>query len=422
MDKFAVLAIILAVVSVVRVRISNWPITGPMIFVGVGMLLSSDALGVLDFDIEDEGVVLAAELTLGLLLFADAARIDTATLRTTFSLPARLLGIGLPLSIALGTLLARLILPELSWSEAALLSAVLAPTDAALGQAVVTNSKVPVRIRQTLNVESGLNDGLVVPVIAIFSALTVGGVLESRGSIAGEAVTEIAIGLGVGALLGFLLGRVNSWVFSHHWTDEGGAQLVAFSAAIVGFSGATTLGGNGFIAAFVCGLAVRAFIGRRASDHVELSENIGQIGAEATFVIFGATMVLPAISEITVPIAILVIALLTVGRILPVALSMIGTGLKRPTVLFLGWFGPRGLASLLFGLLILAEEAERSGKLFTIVTLTIFCSVVLHGISAAPIATAYSKWFAKFGRPDLAELEGMVESPIRWRRTKKMSE
>lgn len=421
MANFAVLAIILAVVSVVRVRISRWPITGPMIFVGLGMALSDDALGVLDIDIEGEGVELAAELTLGLLLFSDAARIDTATLRTTFNLPARLLGIGLPLSIAFGTLLARLILPELTWSEAALLSAVLAPTDAALGQAVVTDTRVPVRIRQTLNVESGLNDGLVVPVVAIFSALAVGGVLEDRGSIAGEAATEIAIGVGLGALLGFLLGRVNPWVYSRHWTDEGGAQLVAFSAAIIAFSGATALGGNGFIAAFVAGLTVRALIGRRASDHVELAENIGQIGAEATFVIFG-TMVLPAIDQITVPIAILVIALLTVGRILPVALSMIGADLKRPTVLFVGWFGPRGLASLLFGLVILAKETELSEKLFTIVTLTIFCSVVLHGISAAPTAAVYSKWFDKFGRPDLAELEGMTESPIRWHRNKRPSQ
>ncbi len=415
MDKFAVLALILALVSVMRVKIAHWPITGPMIFVGLGMLLSPDALGVLDIGLEDEGVALTAEFTLGLLLFSDAARIDTATLRHAFSLPARLLGIGLPLTIAVGTVLALLFFSDLNWAEAALLASILAPTDAALGQAVVSDKRIPVRVRQTLNVESGLNDGLVVPVVAVFAALATEGVLDGKMSIVGEAAAEIGIGIGVGALLGVLLGQVNPWVHSRKWTDEGGARLVAFSAAIMAFSAAAALGGNGFISAFVCGVAVRAFIGRSAADHVELAENIGQIGAEVTFVVFGATLVLPAISEVTVPIAIFVILILTVGRMVPVAISLLGTGVRSWTVAFFGWFGPRGLASLLFGLLVLSENEADGGQLFPIVTFTIFCSVVLHGLTAGPGASAYSRWFEKNGRPELAEYADMVESPIRWR-------
>jgi len=417
--NIAILAAILAFVSVIRVRITSLPITGPIIFVGIGMLLSPEVLGFLDVGIEDEGVVLTAELTLGLLLFSDAARIDAATLRSSFSLPARLLGIGLPLTIGLGTLLALLFITELNWAEAALLAAIVAPTDAALGQAVVSNKSVPVRVRQTLNVESGLNDGLVVPVVAVFAALAAGGVLESRWAIVGEAAAEIGIGIVVGGVLGALLSQVNPWVHKHNWTDENGARLVAFSAAIVAFAASTALGGNGFIAAFVCGLTVRALIGRKTEDHVELAENIGQIGAEVTFVVFGATMVWPALGEVTPSILIFVVAILTVGRMLPVALSLLGTGLKTWTVIFFGWFGPRGLASLLFGLLIIDEANETKSLLFTIITITIFCSVVLHGITAAPGAKAFSRWFEKSGRADLAELGEMVESPIRWRLSKR---
>ena len=419
MTSIAILAAVLALVSVVRIRITKLPFTAPMIFVGAGMLLSPDVLNLFDVGLEEEGVVLIAELTLGLLLFSDAARIDSATLRSSFSMPARLLSIGLPLTIGLGTVFALLLLDELSWAEAALVAAVLAPTDAALGQAVVANKSVPVRVRQTLNVESGLNDGLVVPVVAVFAALAAGGVLESRSAILGEAAAEIGIGIAVGGVLGAILSRVNPWVHAKKWTDEGGAQLVAFSAAIVAFTASTALGGNGFIAAFVCGLTVRALIGRSTADHVELAENIGQIGAEVTFIVFGAKLVWPALSELTLPIIIFVILTLTVGRMLPVALSLIGTGVKSWTVVFFGWFGPRGLASLLFGLLIVSEEGSGESPLFTIITITIFCSVVLHGITAAPGAKAYSVWFSKHGRPEMAELGDMAESPIRWRLNKK---
>lgn len=386
-----------------------------MVFVGIGMLLSPDALGLLDIELDEEGVILTAELTLGLLLFSDAARIDAATLRSAFSLPTRLLGLGLPLTIGLGTVMALVLLPELSWPAAALLAAVVAPTDAALGQAVVSNKSVPVRVRQTLNVESGLNDGLVVPIVAVFAALAAGGVLESRGAIVGEAGAEIGIGIVVGAVLGALLSKLNPWVHENMWTDEGGARLVAFSSAVIAFTASSAFGGNGFIAAFVCGMTVRALIGRETEDHVELAENIGQIGAEVTFVVFGATMVWPALGEATPSIIIFAIGVLTVGRMLPVALALAGTGLKLWTVGFFGWFGPRGLASLLFGLLIIDESNPTKSLLLTIITITILFSVVLHGITAAPGAKAYSRWFAKSGRPDLNELGMLTENPIRWR-------
>ena len=325
----------------------------------------------------------------------------------------------MPLSIGVGTVIAMVTLTDVSWAAAALLGAVLAPTDAALGQAVVSNNRVPVRIRQTLNVESGLNDGLVVPIVAVFAALVTGDVLESRFSIVGEAVVEILIGAAVGLSLGLLIGRVNPWVHKKNWTDQGGARLVAFSAAITAFTAATTFGGNGFIAAFVCGLTVRALIGEQTANHVELAENVGQIGAEVTFVVFGATMVVPALQGLSFEIVVFSLAILTVGRILPVRLSMLGTGVKPWTVLFIGWFGPRGLASLLFGLVILGKETETGDELFTIITVTIFFSVVLHGITAAPLSNLYSQWFAKHGRPEMAEAGDMSESPIRWRLNKR---
>lgn len=418
MIDLAVIAAILALVAAARHRITALPMTAPMLFVAAGVLLGPDVAGLLKIELESESVALLAEFTLALLLFSDAARIDVRRLRAAVGIPIRLLGIGLPLTIALGTVLSAWLLTDLTWVEAALVAAVLAPTDAALGEAVVTNLAVPVRIRQALNVESGLNDGLVVPAVVILLSLAAGRELESPGRLAVDALAEIGLGLAIGVTVSFLMARLVGWAMDHSWSDAEGYRLVALAAAVGAFAGATAAGGNGFIAAFVCGLLVRSFLGDHVREHTELTEDVAQIGAAATFVVFGALLVWPAFGDVTIPIALCAVGTLTVGRMLPVWIALFGSGLKAPTVAFIGWFGPRGLASMVFGLLVIQEEQlVGRGDLFSIIVIVIVVSVVLHGITAAPWAARYADWFRRHGVADMEESVMVEAAPVRGQRT-----
>lgn len=388
-----------------------------MLYVTAGIVLGPDVAGVLQVKLDDESVVLAAELTLAVLLFSDAARIDSGILRESLSLPGRLLGIGLPLTIALGTAVTALLLTDLTWVEAALVAAVLAPTDAALGQAVVSDARVPVRIRQSLNVESGLNDGLIVPVVAVLLKLSAGDDVLSFWALVGKVLLELGIGVAVGSTIGLVMGQLVPWIEDQSWMDFEDLRLVAVGGSLATFAGATVIGGNGFITVFVCGLALRRVMGKRATKHTELAEDLGQIGASATFFLFGALMVIPAFTLFSWQIGLCALVTLTAGRMIPVALATIGTGLRIPTVAFIGWFGPRGLASMLFGLLIVAEQISEADQLFSIVAIVIVTSVFLHGMTSAPGAARYSQWFSQHGQhSEMAEARQSPESPIRWRR------
>jgi len=413
----AVIGIVLALISLFRQRMRSLPITGPILFVATGLILGPDVLGVLKLDLDDEFVVTLAELTLAMVLFSDAARIDTKCGRKSFALPGRMLSIGLPLTIALGTVVTRLLLSELTWAEAALVATILAPTDAALGEAVVSNPAVPSRIRQALNVESGLNDGLVVPVFTLLLAVVAGSELEGTGSLVGEAVSEIVLGLLVGVVVAWAMSWLVPEVKRREWIDEEGFRLVAFGCGLAAFAGAEVIGGNGFLAAFTCGMAARYRLGPSMTKHSELAEDAGQVGASATFVVFGALLVVPALDAVTPLVVVCALGALTLGRMMPVAISLIGAGLMRPTIGFLGWFGPRGLASMLFGLLIVTDgHVDEADALFSVVVVTILLSVVLHGTTAAPWAKRYGDWFAEHGPmdEDMPEMEQVLESPVRW--------
>lgn len=420
MTDLAVFALLLAGVSLARERIRSLPLTTPMIFVGLGLLLGPDGFGAIELDIQDEAVVLVAELTLALVLFSDATRIEPGRNKLSIALPARLLAIGLPLTIGLGTLMTKLLLTDLSWAEAALVATVLAPTDAALGEAVVSNPAVPVRIRQALNVESGTNDGLVVPVFSVFLALVAGSELEGAGSLVGEALREIGIGVATGGAIAVALGFAVPFVKARGWTDAEGYRLVVLGSGLAAYAGAEALDGNGFLAAFACGLVARVIIGTSTPEHGELAEDVGQLGASATFVIFGALLVVPSVEVVSVLVVVCAIGSLTVGRMLPVAISMIGSGLRTPTVAFMGWFGPRGLASMLFGLLLAAEgDVDPEGDLFSVIVLVVLASVILHGLTAAPGAQRYAAWFeAHPVSHEMAEAEEVPMSRVRWRRSR----
>jgi NhaP-type Na+/H+ or K+/H+ antiporter len=413
----ALVAGVLAVVAAIRHLITDLPITAPMLYVAAGVVLGPDVAGLLQIELENETVAVLAELTLALILFSDAARIDVRRLRHTVALPARLLGIGLPLTIASGTLLTALLLTDLNWIEAALIAAVLAPTDAALGEAVITNEAVPLRIRQALNVESGLNDGMVVPAVTIFLSLGIGAELDDPGRLVLDALGEIGLGVVFGAVIAFALSHVTTLAMERNWTDSEGSRLLMLGGALGAFAGSTAADGNGFIATFVCGLLLRAFMGEPVDRQTTLTEDVAQIGATATFVLFGALLVLPAFDALTPLVALCALGTLTIGRMIPVAISLVGAGLRPTTVAFVGWFGPRGLASMVFGLLVIQEEALAGREqLFAVIVLVIVTSVVLHGVSAAPLANRYGRWFDRHGNHDMEELAAVEPAMLRGQR------
>ncbi len=415
MQDIAIIAAVLVVVASVRDRIAGWPLTPPMLFVGAGMLLGPGLLGAIKIDVPEGMVISLTEVTLALLLFADASRVDISRMSRRNNLPARLLGIGLPLTIALGTAIVGVLLVDLDWVHALLVGAVLAPTDAALGEAVVTDERVPLRIRQGLNVESGVNDGMVVPVVTVALALLVGEELDEPTIILTDALKEIVFGVFCGFVVGFILGRLLPWLRASHWAENESLRFVAFGGAIAAWAGAEYLGGNGFIGAFIAGMTLRSLGGEGVCARTELVEDVGTMGSSAAFIWFGATVVWPAMEGLTVPLVLCVLALLTVARMVPVAIALIGSGLRAPTVAFMGWFGPRGLASMLFGLLIREQYDAEDPVLFHIIALTVFASVVLHGVTAAPWAAAYGRWWTECEAddPDMAEGYPGMHAPLR---------
>jgi NhaP-type Na+/H+ or K+/H+ antiporter len=315
-------------------------------------------------------------------------------LRDEFGLPVRLLGIGLPLTILAGALIGKLVLPNLTWLEAAALGAILAPTDAALGQAVVSAPSVPLRIRQALNVESGLNDGIALPVVLIFAALGSMGGGEGRSAAdwVQFAALQVTLGPLAGVTVAWIGGRLITWSDSREWMDGRFARLAGISLALLSFASAELIGGNGFIAAFVAGMTLGNSQRGKCEYLYSFLEAEGQLLALLVFLLLGLSFAWPTLAESDGTMWLYAGLSLTVVRMVPVAISMIGTGLRPPSVLFLGWFGPRGLASLLFAILILEEAALPHGQLvFNVVILTVLGSVFAHGMSAAPAATWYGK-------------------------------
>ena len=391
----ATLALALLAFAAISGRITGTPITSAMVFTGVGLLVGADALGLVELAPEGETVKLLAEATLTLVLFADASRIDLRALRADIGIPARLLGIGLPLTLVAGFLAALGVLGELTWAEALVLAVVLAPTDAALGQAVVTLPRLPSRIRQSLNVESGLNDGICVPLFLVALAVA----QAETGAIGDGAATRlVSEQIGYGILGGIVGGATAAAVVvmssRRGLVDAGWLQIVPLAGAGLAYGIATPLGGSGFIAAFVGGFVFGWLRRQRGGEVGYLLEQGGATLGAVTFVVFGAVLLGPALGELTWPIALYALLSLTVVRMLPVAIALLGTAARRPTVGFLGWFGPRGLASIVFAIILVEEGGlPHDDTIVTTVYFTIGLSVLAHGLSAAPLAERYARWF-----------------------------
>ena len=414
--QLVTLALILLGFAAISGRIEGTSVTPAMLFTAAGLVVGVDALGLIDPAAEGLEVEVFAEATLGVVLFSDAARIDLAALRRSLHIPTRLLGIGLPLTIVAGFAVALVVLPDLAWPEALLVAIILAPTDAALGQAVVTSNRLPVRIRQSLNVEAGLNDGICVPLFLIALAIA----LAQDGAIGhGHAVQLVFEKIGYGVVMGVLAGALAAAVVVHgtarKFIDDTWLQVVPLAGALLAFTLAEAIGGSGFIAAFVGGMAFGGMRRRHGGEVLHLIEQTGAVLAAVTFVLFGAVLLGPAMRDLTWQIALYAVLSLTAIRMIPVAVSMLGTGMRGPTVAFLGWFGPRGAASLVFALLVLEEEdtLPHENAILTASFVTIGLSVLAHGLTAAPLAQRYADWHD--ARASETPVESGEEEELPWR-------
>lgn len=389
-DLGVIAAVVLAYALISR-PLERTIVTPPMVFVAAGILAGPKVLDIVGLDIASGSGLVVAEVALVIVLFTDASRIDLRTLRGNASLPARLLAIGMPLTIGAGVIAAALLVTDLDFWEGAVLAAILAPTDAALGKAVVSSDQVPARVRQALNVESGLNDGLSVPFLFLFLALAVEQVTG-----AGDWVRFAVEQIGIGAAVGIGAGGLGAWAIDHAvrrtTITPTFQQLSIVALAVVAWAVAGELDGNGFIAAFAGGM-VAGRITPVCGEHIlDFAEDEGELLNLAVFFIFGVAA-LDFLDAMTWEIALFGLLSLTVIRMLPVALSLLGAGLRVDSIAFIAWFGPRGLASIILALVVLEEEPELPAIDFVLaaMTLTVLASVLAHGITARPLVRAYGR-------------------------------
>ena len=388
--NLAVLAIFIFIYSVIAGRIERLPIGGPILFVAFGLVCGPVGLGALRLEISAEGLRLVAELALAVVLFSDAARTRLTVLEHSGQIPARLLLIGLPLTIALGTWIGRLVFPELPLIEVAILATMLAPTDAALGSPVVTNPAVPGESREGLKGESGLNDGICVPILFLLLAFEAqGGALTGGASLALRLVTQQ---IGIGLICGLSLAALGWWIINRlsgrSWISENWRQIAGLALALSCFTTAQALGGSGFISSFCGGLLFGALARSQKTELLHTAEGIGDLLSLATWVAFGATAVGQMASRCTLTVVLYSVLSLTVIRMAPVLVSLIGSPLAAPARLFIGWFGPRGLASIVFIVIVLNHHLPGHETLSLVVVCTVVLSIVAHGLTANPLIKA----------------------------------
>ncbi|MGH3280175.1 MAG: cation:proton antiporter [Trebonia sp.] len=391
------LAIVAALVfawSTLSARLERFDVTAPMTFVAAGLLLTHGPVAFLGVTPSNELIKGLAEFTLALVLFSDASRVGLHELRADAVLYLRLLGAALPLAIGLGALLALALVSTNIWL-ALLVGAALAPTDAALGAGMMANPVIPARIRRLINVESGLNDGIATPFVSVALVGAAAG-----GEVSGHGPTAAVAGLAVGILAGVAVGSVGGLLVKaarrRGWAAEGFACSAVLGLAVCAYASALALHGNGFIAAFVGGLAFGTTGGRGGEPLVPFVEETGALVSLLVWLTFGAVAVTPAVEGLTWQIVLYAVLSLTAVRMVPVAVALVGARLGRATVALVGWFGPRGLASVVFALLALEELGSRTaGHAVAVITITVMLSVVAHGATAHPLATRYARLLAR---------------------------
>ena len=398
--NIAALAVVSACVLIwglVSARLERWDVSAPIAFVVLGLVVTHGPTDIIHFNLHSSTIRSLAEVTLALVLFADASRVNVRALRSDAALPARLLGIGLPLTIGAGAATAALLFGSSGLWVAAAIGAIVAPTDAALGASIMQDQRVPSGVRRLLNVESGLNDGIATPFVNLFIAGAVTTEAVS-GTHLSKAVVELVGGAGLGIAIGVVGAVLLALARRHRWSAPGVRPLAILALALFAYSASVLAGTNGFIAAFVAGMAFGTVDRHNDEAALEFTEQAGTLLSLLVWFIFGAVMLVPGMEDLSWRDAVFALLALTLLRMAPVAIALAGTGLDRVTVAFVGWFGPRGLASVVFGLIAVDSLAPSESKVvLAAVTLTVALSVLLHGVSASPLAARYGRYATRFG-------------------------
>jgi sodium/hydrogen antiporter len=419
--ELALFALLLAAYALIAARLERFSIGPAMAFVALGLLVSEDLLGPVSVEPDAEPVKILAEAALTLLLFVDASEVRGKALRHDAGTIARLLGIGLLLTIVLGSLGATLLFPGISLGLALLIGSSLAPTDAALGQPVVANHHVPARIRRLLNVESGLNDGIATPFVLLGVALATAEATGHSGWLADAAIDSL-VGVVVGVVVGFAGGKLLAIAGRAGWSSRASSQLVVLALAGACYLVSIAAGGNGFIAAFVGGLAFGAGTDEQGRRSVRFTEAQGSLLAIGVWTSFGLILAGELATSLwNVEAIVYAILSLTLFRMLPVAVALVATRFGISTTLFIGWFGPRGLASIVFliiGLEAFHEANVDPGPFAAAVSWTVLLSIILHGLSAGPLAARFGRRTATLpaDAPELADTPDMPVPRHAWPR------
>jgi len=384
----AVLALFVLGYSVVAGRVERSWISGPIVFTAAGVILGPNVLGLLRLDLDALDLRVLAEATLALVLFTDAANADLRVLRRTVTLPERLLLIGLPLTILLGFAVAWLIFPDLGIVELGLLATMLAPTDAALGKPVLVNPAVPANIRESLNVESGLNDGLCVPIIVILLGLAID--TQIKHGTATHVLLVVVEELGIGVVVGLVLAAggvaLLRWATALGWLNDTWS-LVSIPALAGGcFAMAQAIGGSGFIACFVGGLLLGALLPKHRHERLRGAEGLGEALSLMTWLVFGSIVARQLLNHASLAFILYAVLSLTVVRMLPVALCLLGARVTLAESLLVGWFGPRGLTSIVFAIMVFDAELPGNVTLISTVAWTVVLSIIAHGLTANSFA------------------------------------
>lgn len=386
--------------GLVSARLERWDVTAPIAFLILGLGTANGPFAMIHLNLHSSDIRSVAEIALALVLFADASRVNARALRADLTLPVRLLGIGLPLTIGAGTAVAAGLFTGAGLWVAAALGAIVAPTDAALGASIVQDERVPATVRRALNVESGLNDGIATPFVNLFLAGALATeTVHSPG--AGRAVLDLLGGAALGAGIGLVGAVLLGFAARVGWSAAGFRPLSVLALALFAYATALVAGTNGFVAAFVAGMAFGTVVAEK--DLLGFAEEAGTLMSLLVWFVFGAVMVVPGFEAAGWQDAVFALLALTVVRMVPVALALGGSGFDKATVAFIGWFGPRGLASVVFGLIAVDSLAPADAHLVLgAVTVTVTLSVIAHGITGSPLATRYGRITHQLhhGRPE----------------------
>lgn len=371
-----------------------------MVFTTVGIILSSLVLGDKPIQFDTASVQIIAEIALILVLFSDAAVLNLKRLRAKWRLPTRLLFVALPMTIVVSYYTASYIFPSETPLYLLLLVLILAPTDAALGKVVVSDTRIPETIRNTINVESGLNDGIVFPVLLTVIALIVSSSTDGTNNWISYVIQQIFIGAAAGAFVGWAGAKLSYTSISHEWMDHQYFNLIPIALAILSFYFAEHYNGNGYIAAFFAGLLLGNTSAEMKKHVEEFAESEGEFLIMISFLVFGLVFVPFMIPYLSPEAWLFALLSLTLLRIVPIVIGFGFFKLDLVTRVFVGWFGPRGIASILYILVIIEKLGGIKGheEVFAVASLTILLSIVLHGLSAKPLALYYANYIKRKGK------------------------